>query len=444
MGKEPELVAEFLLVTPGLCKEKIGEYLGNHHEYNVKVLKSYASKINFEELAIDEAMRLYLSLFRLPKESQQIDRVIEAFSNSFFDQNPGVFSERDHAYVLAYSLIFLNTMNHNPKVEESRKITKSQFIKFNEKALVTITEDYLGQIYDRIVNEEFKTDTDDLEKIYNRLSMFKLEDDDEVISKDILKMTTHVVTTGDIFLKYGRRGSPHERCVFLLMDPQRLCWQNKERNGEIKFILTEQIHDVELGSTRTKVFQKYNIPAELDERCFSIIAENRTLDLQARSKEVRSSWVKYFQLIAKDNAKQREKSEEYKKMLSEKKFKLKENLDAIWENDILTNFASHWDYQNHCPKMKKIKVPAKKGFFTRIFCCCNSKKENFEEFSNDTYTSKGLFLDIVWRKGIPPRFRKKIWPFAVKNNLEITKPLYNILAERIGKEENDNVIDYID
>ncbi len=322
-------MADFLLLTPGLSKEKIGEYLGNHHEYNVSVLKAYASKINYEEVPIDEAMRLYLSLFRLPKESQQIDRTLEAFSNSYYDQNPGLFKEKDNAYVLAYSLIFLNTMNHNPKVEECRKITKEQFIKFNEKALNPLTKEYLGQIYDRIVKDEFKTDTDEIEKIYDRLSMFKVDEDNDVTSKDILKMTTHVMTTGDVFLKYGRMGSPHNRYVFLSENQQRLCWQDKERTGVVRFVLTGEIRDVELGSTRTKVFQRYNIPAELDERCFSIIASSRTLDLQARSKDVRNTWVKYFRLLAKDNSKRREKSEEYKRILSERKEKLREDLDTV-------------------------------------------------------------------------------------------------------------------
>ncbi len=72
-------------------------------------------------------------------------------------------------------------------------------------------------------------------------------------------------------------------------------------------------------------------------------------------------------------------------------------------------------------------------------CCCSSaKKENdFTEIPSDAYTSKGYFLDSVWRKGIPPRFRKKIWPFAIRNNLEVTKTLYDILIGRLTR--NDQV-----
>jgi hypothetical protein len=34
----------------------------------------------------------------------------------------------------------------------------------------------------------------------------------------------------------------------------------------------------------------------------------------------------------------------------ERRMKIKEELEEIWENDIMSNFAEHWDYQKHCPK----------------------------------------------------------------------------------------------
>ena len=40
--------------------------------------------------------------------------------------------------------------------------------------------------------------------------------------------------------------------------------------------------------------------------------------------------------------------------------------------------------------------------------------------------SKGYLLDLLWRKGIPPKFRSKLWPFAIQNKLEISKKLYRI------------------
>jgi hypothetical protein len=95
--------------------------------------------------------------------------------------------------------------------------------------------------------------------------------------------------------------------------------------------------------------------------------------------------------------------------------------------------------------MCAITAPGKKSGCNGLFSCCAKPKAQegeFVEISADVYTSKGLFLDSVWRKGIPARFRKKIWPFAIRNNLDITKSLFEILVQRLQRQENDNVCDW--
>lgn len=64
----PEMIAEFMLTTPGLSKFAIGQYLGKHDTFNIEVLKAYCTKIDFKDVEIDEGMRLFLSQFRLPGE----------------------------------------------------------------------------------------------------------------------------------------------------------------------------------------------------------------------------------------------------------------------------------------------------------------------------------------------------------------------------------------
>jgi hypothetical protein len=54
--------------------------------------------------------------FRLPGEAQKIDRLMEKFAERFVKCNPGSFKSADVAYVLAYSVIMLNTDAHNPQV----------------------------------------------------------------------------------------------------------------------------------------------------------------------------------------------------------------------------------------------------------------------------------------------------------------------------------------
>ena len=54
---------------------------------------------------------------------------MNAFSAHFSSLNPGVFRTPDTAYVLAYSVIMLNTDAHNPSVK--KKMMESEFIRNN-------------------------------------------------------------------------------------------------------------------------------------------------------------------------------------------------------------------------------------------------------------------------------------------------------------------------
>jgi len=42
---------------------------------------------------------------------------------------------------------------------------------------------------------------------------------------------------------------------------------------------------------------------------------------------------------------------------------------------------------------------------------------------------ESFHLDSIWRKGVPSRFRRKMWPFIVQNKLELTKNLYRLILE---------------
>lgn len=61
--------------------------------------------------------RQFLDGFRLPGEAQKIDRLMEKFAERFVHCNPDTFKSADVAYVLAYSVIMLNTDAHNPGVK---------------------------------------------------------------------------------------------------------------------------------------------------------------------------------------------------------------------------------------------------------------------------------------------------------------------------------------
>lgn len=83
-------------------------------------------------------MRELLEAFRLPGEAQPIGRITETFAEHFFSYKPGTrasplssidriehslfpvnlldaIKSQDATYVLAYSVIMLNTDQHNPQ-----------------------------------------------------------------------------------------------------------------------------------------------------------------------------------------------------------------------------------------------------------------------------------------------------------------------------------------
>ncbi|XP_019460867.1 PREDICTED: brefeldin A-inhibited guanine nucleotide-exchange protein 1-like [Lupinus angustifolius] len=160
IGSSPEEVALFLKNTARLDEIKIGDYLGEREEFSLKVMHAYVDSFNFKGIDFGEAIRFFLRGFRLPGEAQKIDRIMEKFAERYCKCNPSSFSSADTAYVLAYSVIMLNTDAHNNMVKD--KMTKGDFIR-NNRGIddgKDLPEEYLGALYDQIVKNEIKMNAD--------------------------------------------------------------------------------------------------------------------------------------------------------------------------------------------------------------------------------------------------------------------------------------------
>ncbi|KAK7294946.1 hypothetical protein RJT34_17846 [Clitoria ternatea] len=163
VGNSPEDIAAFLKDASGLNKTLIGDYLGEREELSLKVMHSYVDSFDFQGMEFDEAIRVLLQGFRLPGEAQKIDRIMEKFAERYCKCNPKVFSSADTAYVLAYSVILLNTDAHNPMVKN--KMSADDFIK-NNRGIddgKDLPEEYLRSLYERISRNEIKMKDVDLE-----------------------------------------------------------------------------------------------------------------------------------------------------------------------------------------------------------------------------------------------------------------------------------------
>ena len=100
------------------------------------MLKYFVQLQSFSDVAFDVSLRRFLSTFRLPGEAQKIDRMMEAFAQRYIECNSGspVFHDStDTVYILAFSVIMLNTDLHNPAVKN--KIKKETFVRNNRDVL---------------------------------------------------------------------------------------------------------------------------------------------------------------------------------------------------------------------------------------------------------------------------------------------------------------------
>ncbi|KDO34932.1 hypothetical protein SPRG_00994 [Saprolegnia parasitica CBS 223.65] len=159
-GSIERCVALFLRHTKGLDKDKIGEYLGSDDAFCLRVLREFSQCFSFVEKPFEACLRTYIGAFRLPGESQKIDRMMEAFALAYVAANPSVFLHHDAAHILAFSTIMLNTDAHNPSMRKRPRMTRDEFLRNNrgiDKGGADVPAPILEAIYDSIKRQPLLT-----------------------------------------------------------------------------------------------------------------------------------------------------------------------------------------------------------------------------------------------------------------------------------------------
>ncbi|KAK7023901.1 SEC7 domain-containing protein [Favolaschia claudopus] len=145
-------LAVFLKGCARLDKRLLGDYISR--EENLPLLKAFIGLFDFRDKTIADAMRELLETFRLPGESQQIARITETFASIYFASEPDEIQNEDAVYVLAYSVIMLNTDQHNPQVRQ--RMTIEDYTK-NLRGVNNNSDfsaEFLQNIYDSIRRRE--------------------------------------------------------------------------------------------------------------------------------------------------------------------------------------------------------------------------------------------------------------------------------------------------
>ncbi|KAF4555474.1 Sec7 domain-containing protein 2 [Elsinoe fawcettii] len=122
----PVSVAKFLKGTTRIDKKVLGEFLSKRN--SEKILDAFMDLFEFTGQRVDEALRQLLNTFRLPGESQLIERIVTEFADKYCSNgSPEGIADKDSVYVLTYAIIMLNTDQHNPNLKAQNRMDFTAF-----------------------------------------------------------------------------------------------------------------------------------------------------------------------------------------------------------------------------------------------------------------------------------------------------------------------------
>jgi hypothetical protein len=121
-------------------------------EFSKTCLRKYMRGFSYFGDPIDIAVRKMLMEVELPKETQQIDRLLAGFSDRYFECNPGIFVSADETGVVAFSILLLHSDTHNKS--NKRKMQKPEYIK-NTQGPAQVSHEVLECFYDNVCYTPF-------------------------------------------------------------------------------------------------------------------------------------------------------------------------------------------------------------------------------------------------------------------------------------------------
>ena len=196
------------------------------------------------------------------------------------------------------------------------------------------------------------------------------------------------------------------------------------------------------GGTRNlrKFFSTVNADdPELEQRCFSIITDYRTLDLQAPPSVDITPWLHFLHSVLSDREKRlRAAADKNKDIWS---FTQKERASLVRWQEIVPLWAEHWNCGARVTAgggYRASQHPKEELLNHRMFLV------NPTGFVLDRgqrlETAVSPHLVALWLEGIPSSVRPRIWPIAAGNNLRISESFFQQLLVIVQNErEKANV-----
>jgi brefeldin A-resistance guanine nucleotide exchange factor 1 len=196
--ENPRHIAQFLQGSARIDKKVLGDFISKGQ--NQDILREFIDAFDFAGLRTDEALRQLLYTFRLPGESQLIERIVTVFCQKYHnDGNFDNVADTDSSFVLTYAIIMLNTDLYNPNIRSGKRMQEVDFAR-NLRGVnggKDFDPEYLKTIYEAIKSNEIvlpeeRSDRRSYEHAWKEL-LVKVAD-----TKDLVICKTNVFD-GDMF-----------------------------------------------------------------------------------------------------------------------------------------------------------------------------------------------------------------------------------------------------
>ncbi|KAF8167944.1 hypothetical protein B0H34DRAFT_683719 [Crassisporium funariophilum] len=211
-GESPEIY--LVRLKSAVTKAEVAGILASSADpFYVQALRAYINQFDFLSIPLDVALRKLLMEVGLPRETQQIDRVIEAFAFRYMQCNPSLFVSEDHPYILAFSLIMLHTDAFNRS--NKRKMTKQDYIK--NTRLPGVPTEVLNCFFDNIVFAPFIFIEDPID-VNGQPGLIP----DVAWSMSLSTPTSAMSTSTNATFKIGNKVDPYYLIVNNLLGPLRV------------------------------------------------------------------------------------------------------------------------------------------------------------------------------------------------------------------------------
>ncbi|KAE9358610.1 hypothetical protein PR003_g1185 [Phytophthora rubi] len=114
-----------------------------------------------------------------------------------------------------------------------------------------------------------------------------------------------ILLKGGVFKKYGQWGNPHRRFVWCSKDFDAIYWRPLNKKSTLTkdgITVTSMISVLPGNSVRTRyAFMKHLSDDKALSRCFSVVAEDRRLDLEADSEATRELWTSALVFLMREH-----------------------------------------------------------------------------------------------------------------------------------------------